>query len=168
MFYDLPTMAKVADAIAAKLGSLDPSHASTFTANAKAFDEGLSTLEASLTALASKHSDGTVFVTEPLPLYLTAAAGLRNVTPEAFSHAVEEGQDVPPATLLESLNLIAAHRASVVITNAQAAGPETTQVEQKAEASGTPLLRFSELLPDGKTYLGWMQDNVAQLAKALG
>ncbi|MFT4230972.1 MAG: zinc ABC transporter substrate-binding protein [Microbacterium sp.] len=166
VFYDPATMALVADAIAQQLGTLDPDHADDFAKNAADFATGVQGVEDALTAIADAHAGATVFVTEPLPLYLTEAAGLENVTPEDFSEAVEEGQDVPPATLLEALQLVPT--VAVLITNEQAAGAETTQVEETATDAGVPVLKFSEILPEGTTYLGWMQDNTAQLAAALG
>ncbi len=168
VFYDPATMGVLAEKIADELGALDPSHAAEFTANAKTFTDGTATLEANLATIASTHEGTTVFVTEPLPLYLTDAAGLDNVTPGEFSEAVEEGQDVPPATLLEALNLVSSGGVAVLITNAQAAGAETTQIEQKATDGGIPVLKFSEILPAQTTYLEWMQQNIDELAKALG
>ncbi|MBU4464744.1 MAG: zinc ABC transporter substrate-binding protein [Actinobacteria bacterium] len=168
VFYDPETMGLVAGEIASKLGALDPSRAEQFTANAKTFQEGTAKLQSELATISTAHKGANIFVTEPLPLYLAEAAGLVNVTPDAFSHAVEDGQDVPPATLLESLNLITTDSVKILFTNAQAAGAETTQVEDKATAAGIPVLKFSEILPDGKTYLEWMSDNIAQISQALG
>ncbi|KAA9108420.1 metal ABC transporter solute-binding protein, Zn/Mn family [Microbacterium rhizomatis] len=168
VFYDPATMGLLAEAIAQQLGSLDPARAAEFTQNAKTFADGTAALEDSLATIARTHAGARVFVTEPLPLYLTDAAGLENATPSAFSEAVEGGQDVPPATLLDALRVLSSGEVKVVITNAQAAGAETTQVEDAAGAAGIPVLKFSEILPDGTTYLGWMQGNIDQLAKALG
>ncbi|MGL1133832.1 hypothetical protein ACSTLP_24430, partial [Vibrio parahaemolyticus] len=75
-----------------------------------------------------------VFVTEPVPVYLIEAAGLVNATPNEFSESVEEGQDVPPATLLESLQLLDSGQIKVMIVNPQTAGAETTQVTDEAKA----------------------------------
>lgn len=166
VFYDVAAMADLAKGIASKLGAMLPKDAATFEAHAATFADGVAKIQASLESLATAHRGQTVFVTEPVPLYLTEAAGLDNATPEAFSEAVEEGQDVPPATLLDALKIVPT--VSVVITNAQAAGAETTQVEQAAKDAGIPVLSFSELLPDGSTYLEWMQHNVDELTTALG
>jgi zinc/manganese transport system substrate-binding protein len=95
------------------------------------------------------------------------AAGLENATPDAFSEAVEEGQDVPPATLLESLTLLRDGGIGVVIVNAQTGGAETTQITNEADALGIPVIAFSETLPEGQTYLSWMQTNIEALAGAL-
>ncbi len=100
-------------------------------------------------------------------MYLVAAAGLENVTPDAFSEAVEEGQDVPPATLLESLTLLQDGGVRVVIQNTQTGGAETTQIIDEADAVGIPVIAFSETLPEGQTYISWMQANIEALAGAL-
>jgi zinc/manganese transport system substrate-binding protein len=168
VWYDPHTVVHVAEAIAAELSELDPAGADAYAANAEAFGAEIEALEASLAELDAAHGGARVFATEPVPGYLVAAAGLEDVTPEAFSEAVEEGQDVPPATLLESLELIESGDVGVVITNTQTAGAETAQIVYEAEARGIPTVAFSETLPEGQTYLSWMQANVEALKEALG
>lgn len=168
VFFDPAVMATLAQRIADRLSKIEPAHAAAFDANAKAFAAGTAKIETTLAAVSAAHEGDGVFVTEPLPLYLTDAAGLDNKTPSAFSEAVEGGQDVPPATLLDALRVIGSGEVKVVITNAQAAGAETTQVEEKAKAVGVPVLKFSEILPAGTTYVTWMQGNADALRKALG
>jgi len=168
VFYDPAVMGTLAEKIADALADIDPDMAADFRANAKEFGSGIQTITTSLDQLKSAHEGTGVFVTEPLPLYLTDAAGLDNKTPSEFSEAVEEGQDVAPATLLAALKTISTKQVAVVIVNAQAGGAETDRVQQEADDAGIPVLEFSELLPEGKTYLTWMTDNVAQLGDALG
>ena len=167
VFYDPRTVQHVAEAIADELAALQPADADTFRANADAFAAGVAGLETELGGIDDDHAGQQVFVTEPVPVYLILAAGLQNATPEAFSEAVEEGQDVPPATLLESLNLLRDEDISVVVTNAQTGGAETTQIADEADELGIPVIAFSETLPEGQTYLSWMQANIAALAGAL-
>ncbi|WP_314503299.1 metal ABC transporter solute-binding protein, Zn/Mn family [uncultured Microbacterium sp.] len=167
VFYDPRTVEHVAEAIADELAALQPADADTFRANADAFAAGVAGLENELGGIDADHAGQQVFVTEPVPVYLILAAGLQNATPEAFSEAVEEGQDVPPATLLESLNLLRDEDISVVVTNAQTGGAETTQITDEADGLGIPVIAFSETLPEGQTYLSWMQANIAALAGAL-
>ncbi|QRY39795.1 zinc ABC transporter substrate-binding protein [Microbacterium hominis] len=169
VFYDPQTIAAVADEIAARLGALDPAEASVFTANAKAFRADIDAkVTPILTEVAAAHTGTEIFVTEPVPLYLAEAAGLTNVTPAAFSEAVEEGQDVPPATLLDALTLVGGGSVKIVFVNAQAAGAETTQVETKAGEAGVPVIKASELLPEGENYVSWMTDMATQIKSALG
>ncbi len=167
VWYDPHTIEHVAEAIAEVLSALQPDDAATFEANAEAFVGEVAGLEDALGEIDAAHAGAPVFVTEPVPAYLVAAAGLENVTPDAFSEAVEEGQDVPPATLLESLTLLRDGDVRVVITNTQTGGAETTQVVDEADGLGIPVLAFSETLPEGQTYISWMQANIEALAGAL-
>jgi len=167
VWYDPHTIEHVAEAIAEELGELSPDDAETFSANAEAFAEEIHALEGGLEEIAATHTGAQVFVTEPVPVYLVQAAGLENVTPDAFSEAVEEGQDVAPATLLESLGLLESGTVRLVITNTQTGGAETTQIVEAAEAGGIPLIAFSETLPEGETYISWMQANTEALSAAL-
>ncbi len=168
VWYDPATMRAVANAIANELGALDPSHADVFAANASAFSKKIGTLEDALAQIRAKHSGAQVFVTEPVPGYLVAAAGLQNVTPDAFSEAVEAGNDVPPATLLAATTLLKSGAVKLLIANAQTGGPSTTQAVDTAKAAGIPVLEFTETLPAGQTYIPWMQQNIDQIAQALG
>ncbi|MFT4258303.1 metal ABC transporter substrate-binding protein [Microbacterium sp.] len=164
VWYDPHTIQHVAEAIAEELIELDAANRADYEENLAAFQAELTGLEDSLAEIKAAHDGDKIFVTEPVPLYLAEAAGLVNVTPEAFSEAVEEGQDVPPATLLESLDLIEAGDIKVLFANAQTGGAETTQVIDAAEAAGTAVQEVTELVPDGDTYISWMQDNIAVLA----
>jgi zinc/manganese transport system substrate-binding protein len=167
VWYDPHTIEHVAEAISDELSELDPANAAVFAANLEEFTAGIADLEASLAEIDAAHSGTEIFVTEPVPLYLTDAAGLVNVAPEAFTEAVEEGQDVPPATLLEALRLLRDGTVAAVIANAQTAGAETTEVLGEAKTQGIPVVEFTETLPDGQTYLSWMQSNVGALEAAL-
>jgi len=167
VWYDPHTVEHVAEAIADELSAIAPDHADAFAANAAAFIDGIAGLETSLGDIAAKDAGAGVFVTEPVPVYLLDAAELEDVTPTEFSESVEEGQDVPPSTLLDSLSLIDDGRVRVLIANAQTGGAETTQVIAAAEEKGIPVLEFTETLPEGQTYLQWMQQNIEDLAGAL-
>lgn len=167
VWYDPHTIAHVAEEIAHELGELDAANVATYQANYETFAAGIEGIEGSLDALKAQHAGEKVFVTEPVPLYLTAAAGLENATPAAFSEAVEEGQDVPAATLLDAGRIISSGDVRVLIVNAQTGGAETDEMISKAKAAGIPVLEFTELVPDGDTYLTWMQANVAALADTL-
>ncbi|MGW8482739.1 metal ABC transporter solute-binding protein, Zn/Mn family [Microbacterium sp. NPDC055903] len=167
VWFDPHTMIHVIEDIAADLGELDPEGAEEFTANAAEIVAELEGFETQLADLATEHSGTGVFITEPLPGYLAEAAGLTDVTPEGFSEAVEEGEDVAPATLLAAIEVVESGEASAVLTNAQTGGAETQRVEETAEAAGVPVVAFTELLEDGSSYSEWMADAIQNLADAL-
>jgi zinc/manganese transport system substrate-binding protein len=167
VWYDPHTVEDLAAAIASELGELAPDHVADFNANAEAFTQQIAGLEDSLGQIEAKDAGAKIFVTEPVPVYLTTAAGLDNATPNEFSESVEEGQDVPPATLLESLQLLDSGEIRVMIVNPQTGGAEVTQVQDEAKAKNIPVIEFTETLPEGQTYISWMQSNITALSDAL-
>ncbi|HNP16416.1 MAG TPA: zinc ABC transporter substrate-binding protein, partial [Terrimesophilobacter sp.] len=113
------------------------------------------------------HSGETVLVTEPVPLYLLEDAGLTNLTPTAFSTAIENGQGVPPATMKDVLDLLAGGEVDLLAYNEQTEGPETAQVVAAAKTHGVPVIAVTETLPAGLDYLNWMSGNIRAIAGAL-
>jgi zinc/manganese transport system substrate-binding protein len=108
-----------------------------------------------------------VAITEPVPLYLLEAAGLENATPEEFSEAVEEGTDAPALVVRAVIDLVAGPGIALLAYNEQTVGPQTEQVLAAAEDAGTPVVSFTELLPEGEDYLGWMATNLDAIEAAL-
>ncbi|MGW2353327.1 metal ABC transporter solute-binding protein, Zn/Mn family [Actinacidiphila glaucinigra] len=167
VWYDFPSVSKVADRIADALGKADPDNVGTFTKNAAAFKKSLTALEDKEASLKSAHDGDGVAITEPVPLYLLEASGLANRTPEEFSEAVEEGDDVSAKVLQATLDLFSGKKVKALVYNQQTSGAQTEKVKSAAEAAGVPVVPVTETLPDGKDYLTWMNDNVDALADAL-
>ncbi|QNE44107.1 ABC transporter substrate-binding protein [Frigoribacterium sp. NBH87] len=167
VFYSLPSMAALATAIADELGSLDPSNADAYTANAESFGEQIADLEAQAAEVETAHGGESVAYTEPVPGYLFDAMGLENVTPEAFSEAIEEGTDVSPAVLNETLQLFSGGSVDLLAYNEQTSSPETEQVETAATDAGVAIVPVTELLPSGDDYVSWQQSNIDAIKAAL-
>ena len=167
VWYSLDAMARLADDLAVKLGELEPESAATFTSNATTFKSGLDGLTGKLAALKASAGGSPVAVTEPVPLYLLEAAGLENKTPADYSAAIEEGTDVPPAVLKAATDLAGSKDLKFLAYNEQTEGPQTEALKKAAQTAGVPVVDFSETLPEGKTYLQWMTDNVDNISKAL-
>jgi zinc/manganese transport system substrate-binding protein len=167
VWYSLDAMGKLADALAAKLGEVEPGSAATFVANAGTFKAELDGLAAKLAALKATSAGSPVAVTEPVPLYLLKAAGLENKTPADYSAAIEEGTDVPPAVLKAATDLAGSKDVRFLAYNQQTEGAQTEALKKAAESAGVPVVDFSETLPDGKTYVQWMTDNVENISKVL-
>lgn len=167
VWFDVHTMIHVAEAIATELGEIDPEGAAQFTVAANAVIADLRSLEAEMEELEHEFSGLGVFITEPVPGYLASGLGLVDLAPEGFASAVEEGTDVAPATLLAAIGAIESGGVKALLTNAQTGGAETDRAEQAASTAGVPIVAFTELLPEGKTYAEWMQDAITSLAAAL-
>lgn len=167
VWYHFGAMDALAGEIAAELGALDPGNAAQYDKNYEAFEQGIAGLTAQAEALHEANDGVEVAITEPVPLYLFEAVGLVNRTPDAFSKAIEEGTDVTPAVLLETLDLIEGGRIRLLAYNEQTASPETEKLLDAAESAGIAILSVTETLPEGANYLGWMGDTLTALGAAL-
>ncbi|WP_406440816.1 zinc ABC transporter substrate-binding protein [Streptomyces sp. NBC_01613] len=167
VWYDFPTVARIADRIAAALGKADPANAAGFTKNAETFKAKLRPLETKEARIKKDHGGEAVAITEPVPLYMIEASGLKNATPAEFSEAIEEGDDVSARTLQATLALFSDKQVKALVYNEQTSGPQTEKAEAASKAAGIPVVPVTETLPKGKDYLGWMTANVDALASAL-
>ena len=101
------------------------------------------------------------------PATCSTRSARRNRTPEEFSEAIEEGGDVAPAVLQETLALFGSGQVAALVYNEQTTGAETEQVLAAAEAAGVAVVPVTETLPDGADYVSWMQGNIDDVAAAL-
>jgi zinc/manganese transport system substrate-binding protein len=167
VWYSFDAMAKLADAVALKLGQADSAAAETFTTNAATFKTSLAGLRQQAADIRATSAGSPVAVTEPVPLYLLEAAGLENKTPEEYSSAIEEGTDVSPAVLQETTKLITSRNVRFLAYNDQTEGPQTEALKTAAMQAQVPVVNFTETLPDGMNYLQWMRSNLEEIAKAI-
>jgi zinc/manganese transport system substrate-binding protein len=168
VFYSYPTMITLVATIEARLARLDRADAAAFRANARTLTAKLQGLESETAALKAKYSGEHVMYTEPVPGYLFDAIGLRNVTPPKFSEAVEEGDDVAPSALNQTLGLLGSGTSVKLLAyNLQASSAETEQVKKAAAASRVAVIGVTETLPTGKDYVSWQQSNIDHIEGAL-
>lgn len=168
VFYDLPVVAEVADAIAEALAAEDPDNADTYRANAERLDTGINGLLGKLTAIREQHDGTEVAQTEPLAGYLLGEAGLTDIAPAGFTQAVEEGQSPAAADRAAMQDLLADRTAKVLVYNTQAVDPVTQAMLDVATRAGVPVVEFTETLPEGVTdYLAWQSAQIDALAAAL-
>ena len=152
LWYDFGTVHKLATALQAELGT-----------TSSEFADALTELQTRETAMAATGHETAVAITEPVPMYLLTASGFTNVTPDAFSEAIEEGSDVPPSALRDTLALVSDGSTRLLVYNEQTTSPETEQVKAAAIAARVAVVPMSETLPNGYSYLEWMATNLAAL-----
>jgi zinc/manganese transport system substrate-binding protein len=167
VWYDLPTVQKLADRIVSDLSAIDPNHAGTYKTNGEHFIAQVQQLVAQEEAAKPTTQGAGVAITEPVPGYLLDALGAVNRTPEEFSTAIEEGSDVPAATMQETLGLFAGGQVKALVYNEQTAGPETQHVLRAATDAGVAVVPVTETLPAGQHYLSWMRANIQHVVVAL-
>jgi zinc/manganese transport system substrate-binding protein len=167
VWYDLAGMRTLATTVADDLAAADPADAAAFRANAAAFGAQLEPLIAREQALATANAGKGVAITEPVPMYMLSACGLVDRTPEAFSEAVEEGSDVSPKVLADTVHLMGSGEVVGLFYNSQTSGAETQKVRSAASDAGIAVVPVTETLPEGATFVSWMTANLDHVASAL-
>jgi zinc/manganese transport system substrate-binding protein len=167
VWYDFPTVEKVAAAIAAALGKANPDGADRYSANAADLTRQVDGLIAAEEQARPATQGVGVAVTEPVPGYLLDALGAVDRTPAEFSAAIEEGGDVSPSVLQETLDLFSSGQVSALVYNEQTTGPQTDQVVDAAKRAGVAVVPVAETLPAGEDYVAWMQRNLDAVVAAL-
>lgn len=163
VWYLYGAMLRLSDALGETLDGIaaDPDRAS----RVQALGADITGLAEKASKIARDHVGDGYIVTEPVPMYMLGAAGLRNLTPPEFTEAIEEDTDVAPALLQEVLNRIP--EASVVVVNGQTGGPQTDAVTDMAGESGVPWFAVTETLPTGLHYVQWQSGLLDLLQESL-
>ena len=167
LWYDVPRLPQVAGAIAAGLEHADTKHADAYRAGLARIVASLRPLDDEV-RLIRKHDAGRpVAYTEPVPGYLVAALGLRNLAPASFTRAIQNGSE-PPAEAVAAMNaLIQDRRVDVLLYNSQAVSPITARVRSAAQQAGIPVVGVTETLPAHLTFQQWQLGQVRELERAL-
>ena len=168
LWYDVPRLGRVAAAIAAGLERADPRHRAAYRAGLDRFERRLAPLRREVAAIRARDGGAPVAYTEAVPGYLLAAAGLRNLTPAAFSRAIEDGSEPTASAVSDMTALLASHRVRVLLVNTQAVSPITSRIRSAAAAAGVPVVGVTETLPEGETFQAWQLRQARALARALG
>ncbi len=157
IWYDVDQVGAVADAISSAVQNTGSSLAS--------FKSSLAGLKAKLTALKTANTCGRVFATEPVIDYLLDDAGCINVTPLAFSKAIEEERDVPPAVMQQAKKALAVP-GTVLASNISVTSSQISQLESGHVGE----FGFGELLPQdpdtgayGGNYLDMIDGSITML-----
>ena len=167
VWYDFHVVEDFATRLADQLKLLDPENSAEYSANLAAFVAQIETLEESAAAIAGSVSGTKVISSEPVADYLLDKLGLTNITPESFSQAIEEELDVSPADLLEIQNLISTKSVDLFVVNIQTGSVQIDSLIKLAETSGVAVVQMSELLPEGLSYVEWMQQNITAIEQGL-
>ena len=167
LWYRIGGLDQIAGAIAAALERADPRNRRAYRAGLSRFARSLLPLEREIGTIHNGFGGTAVAYTEPVPGYLVAAAGLRNLAPTSFTRAIEDGTEPPPAAVSAMDELIAKHRIRALLYNSQAVSPITGQLRDAARAAGIPVVPVSETLPAGRTFQQWQLDQARALAAAL-
>ena len=168
LWYDPARMPQVADAIAASLSAIQPSHQAYFTAKAAAFKSGLASLTTAISSFKAAYAGVPVATTEPVADYLLTALGADNRTPWTFQADIMNGVDPSPQSLAAQRALFTEHKVKVFLYNQQVTDTLTQSFVALAAQNHIPVVGVYETMPTpGYDYQTWMQTEVQALHKAV-
>jgi zinc/manganese transport system substrate-binding protein len=168
LWYDVPSLDRIAGAIAAAFTRADPSDAVTYRRGLGRFERSLQPLRREVATVRGRFGGAPVAYTEPVPGYLVSAAGLRNLAPDSFTRPLEEGTDPSFSAVAAMDGLVSQHRIRVLLYNSQAVSPITARLRSAALGAGIPVVPVSETLPPHMTFQQWQLAQARGLATALG
>jgi zinc/manganese transport system substrate-binding protein len=167
VWYDVPKLPRVAQAIEAALERADPAGRAEYRSGLRRFIASLKPLQREVAAVRRLYAAKPVAYTEPVPGYLIEAAGLRNLAPPAFTHAIESGSEPPPQAVAAMTALLEKKKVRVLLYNSQAISPITAQVRAAAQRAGIPVVGVSETLPPRLHLQSWLLGETRALRMAL-
>jgi zinc/manganese transport system substrate-binding protein len=167
LWYDVPRLPQIAGAIAAGLEQADPKHSDAYRAGLGRFTKSLRPLDDVVRRIRTRYAGRPVAYTEPVPGYLLAAAGLRNLAPASFTRAIENGSEPPPEAVAAMDALIRGRQVDALLYNNQAVSPITTQIRAAAQQAGIPVVGVAETIPPHLSFQQWQLAQVRSLERAL-
>lgn len=168
LWYDVPALPRIGEAIRAALARADAAHAPAYRLGLRRFLTDVAVLRRAVAGVRAAGHGVSVATTEPVAGYLISAAGLRDRAPTSFTRPIQQGSEPSPSAVSTMLALVASHQVAALLYNKQAVSPITTRVRAAARGAGVPVVGVTETLPAGLHFVDWQLRQVGELRKALG
>ena len=166
LWYDPSAVPALAGALTAALSAADPEGAGEYERRFKDYAASLEELNQKIAALRDRYADTEVAASEPVFGLMAEALGLK-VLGEDFQHAIMNETEPSARSIAEIEDDLRSGRAKVLFYNSQVVDPLTERLLALAEGANVPVVAVTESMPRGKTYVGWMLDQLDATAKAL-
>ncbi len=166
LWYLPETMPALAKAIALELGAADPAHKAEYDERMQAFVASLKPLGDKVASMRQKFAGTPVTATEPVFGYMATALGL-TMRNERFQLAVMNDTEPGASDIRAFEGDLKNHRVRVLLYNSQTSEALTKRMQKLAQDAKIPVVGVSETEPPGKTYQGWMAEQLDALDKAL-
>jgi zinc/manganese transport system substrate-binding protein len=167
LWYDVPELNRIATAIASGLERADPGHSAAYRTGLTRFTTSLAPLRHEVALIKTAFAGKPVAYTEPVPGYLTSAAGLVNLAPDEFTRAIEDGSEPPPQAVAAMTALTTRHKIKALLYNSQTISPITQRIRDAALKAGIPVIPVTETLPPHQSFQQWQLAQAKQLYAAL-
>jgi zinc/manganese transport system substrate-binding protein len=167
IWFSIERVRKIASAIAEKLKSFLPaSDTTSIDENVSMVDAKLDALEKTISNLKPKMTGKKVIFAEPVAAYLADELGVVDATPIAFSRAVEEGRDIPPAAANQVKQLLASGQIKLVIYSSATVGSQAQKIFNTNQQH-VPAVEIGELLLQDPDTFEWTGDYFTYLSSAI-
>lgn len=166
IWYNPQTMDKLVAKLAATYSQLDPQHKSQYYANAHKYQQKLKKITQLISRVKQKVSGKKVDVSEPVFDYGLEALDVK-INDQHFENAIEKGVDPAPADIKCIQEDINRKRIAFFVDNKQVSSPTVTELVNLAKQKGVPVLKVTETLPKGQTYIQWMTSQYQQLDRLI-
>jgi zinc/manganese transport system substrate-binding protein len=145
IWYEPGTMPRVAAAVTAALGRIDPANAAWFGNREAIYLNSLQPVAAKIAEMKTRFGGAPVAFTEPVAGYLA------------------------PADVAAESDLLTSKRVRVLLYNSQVSSPITSQMHDLAVANGIPVVGIAETIPAGEAdFQDWQLAQLNELEQALG
>lgn len=163
IWYNVATMEKLANELAAKFAKLQPNHKKDFENNAKAYIDKLKVLNTQLADIKKNKINKPVAVSEPVFDYSLSNMGY-TVSDKSFEEATEKDNDPSPKSIREIQNDIKDHKLAFFVYNKQVNSKTVTNLVKLAKQNNVPVVSVTETKPsDEPTYISWMQNQYKEI-----
>ena len=166
LWYDPKTMKAVAEALAAKLGAIEPAHKAEFEKNAAAFDVALKPVDSKVAAMKAKFAGQPVTASEPVFGYMAGLIGL-DMHNETFQMAVMNNTEPSASDVAKFEDDLKGHKVKAMLYNSQADDQAVKRLVKLAKDDHVPVVGITETEPAGLSYQAWMLHQLDALDHAL-
>lgn len=163
IWYNVATMEKLANELAAKFAKLQPNNKKDFENNAKAYIAKLKVLNTQLADIKKNKINKPVAVSEPVFDYSLSNMGY-TVSDKSFEEATEKDNDPSPKSIREIQNDIKDHKLAFFVYNKQVNSKTVTNLVKLAKQNNVPVVSVTETKPSNEpTYISWMQNQYKEI-----
>jgi zinc/manganese transport system substrate-binding protein len=166
LWYDPPTAAAVAKAIAAELALADKAHGDDYDQRLQAFLGSLKPVSAKVEEIRKIGAGVPVTATEPVFGYMAAALGFK-IRNERFQLATMNDTEPAASDVAAFENDLKHKRVKLFFYNSQATNAASKRLLDLAKANGIRVVGVTETEPAGKSFQNWMLDELDDVEKAL-
>ena len=167
IWFSVERVRKVAASIAAKLKAIAlPAAAGGIDANLARVNAKLDAVQLELDAVKLKTAGNRVIFSEPIGAYLADALGEIDATPTAFSKAIEEGRDIPPAAALQVEHLLKSGKIDLLVYSSATVGSPAQKILNTNQQQ-VPATQVGELLMQDPDSYEWSGDFFSYLSSSI-